>query len=61
MENRCRRRRKNGSTIRPDSSGLRSAKPDELEGKLPFSHGIWHLFVLGGSIMQFLAIFFSVP
>lgn len=27
-----------------------------LEGKLPYSHGIWHLFVLGGSIAQFIAI-----
>lgn len=31
-----------------------------LEGKLPYSHGIWHLFVLGGSITQFIAIFFYV-
>ncbi len=25
--------------------------------KLPFSHGIWHLFVIGGSICHFFAIF----
>lgn len=31
-----------------------------LEGKLPYSHGIWHLFVLGGSITHYLAVFFSV-
>jgi len=31
-----------------------------LEGKLPYSHGIWHLFVLGGSITQYLAVFFYV-
>ncbi len=31
-----------------------------LEGKLPHSHGIWHLFVLGGSITQFIAIAFYV-
>jgi len=31
-----------------------------LEKKLPYSHGIWHLFVLGGSIAQFMAIFFYV-
>lgn len=31
-----------------------------LEGKLPYSHGIWHLFVLGGSITQFIAVFFYV-
>jgi hemolysin III len=31
-----------------------------LEGKLPHSHGIWHLFVLGGSITQFIAVFFYV-
>jgi hemolysin III len=28
-----------------------------LENKLPHSHGIWHLFVLGGSIAQFISIF----
>lgn len=31
-----------------------------MEGKLPHSHGIWHLFVLGGSIAQFIAVFFFV-
>ncbi len=31
-----------------------------LEGKLRMSHGIWHLFVLGGSIAQFISIFFYV-
>lgn len=31
-----------------------------LEGKLPYSHGIWHLFVLGGSVTQFIAVFFYV-
>jgi hemolysin III len=31
-----------------------------LDKKLPHSHGIWHLFVLGGSITQFMAIFFYV-
>jgi hemolysin III len=31
-----------------------------LEGKLPHSHGIWHLFVLGGSIAHFLAVFFYI-
>ncbi len=31
-----------------------------LEGKLRMSHGIWHLFVLGGSIAQFIAVFFYV-
>ncbi len=31
-----------------------------LEGKLRLSHGIWHLFVLGGSIAQFIAVFFYV-
>jgi hemolysin III len=31
-----------------------------LEGKLPYSHGIWHLFVLGGSITQFIAILLYV-
>lgn len=29
-----------------------------LQKKLPFSHFIWHLFVLGGSAAHFVAIFF---
>lgn len=28
-----------------------------LSKKIPFSHGIWHLFVLGGSIAHFFAIY----
>ncbi len=28
--------------------------------KLPFGHGIWHLFVLGGSIMHFFAVLNSL-
>ncbi len=28
--------------------------------KLPYSHGIWHLFVLAGSMLHFFAIYFSV-
>jgi hemolysin III len=28
--------------------------------KLPFGHGIWHLFVLGGSIMHFFAVLYSL-
>ncbi|MGJ8525810.1 hypothetical protein LMG33818_001557 [Halomonadaceae bacterium LMG 33818] len=28
--------------------------------KLPFNHAIWHLFVLGGSVCHFLAIYFAV-
>ncbi len=31
-----------------------------LDKKLAYSHGIWHLFVLGGSITQFIAVFFYV-
>lgn len=27
---------------------------------LPYSHGIWHLFVLAGSILHFFAIYYSV-
>jgi hemolysin III len=27
---------------------------------LPYGHGIWHLFVLGGSILHFFAILFSL-
>lgn len=27
---------------------------------LPYGHGIWHLFVLAGSILHFFAIYFSV-
>ncbi|RLA04437.1 MAG: hemolysin III family protein [Gammaproteobacteria bacterium] len=28
--------------------------------KLPFNHAIWHLFVLAGSVLHFLSIFFYV-
>lgn len=28
--------------------------------KLPFGHGIWHLFVLGGSILHFFAVLYSL-
>jgi hemolysin III len=28
--------------------------------RLPFNHAIWHLFVLGGSVAHFLAIFYFV-
>lgn len=28
--------------------------------KLPYGHGIWHLFVLAGSVLHFFAIYFSV-
>jgi len=28
--------------------------------KLPYSHGIWHLFVLAGSILHFFAIYFII-
>jgi len=28
--------------------------------KLPYNHAIWHLFVLGGSIAHFIAVFFYV-
>lgn len=28
--------------------------------KLPYSHGIWHLFVLTGSMLHFFAIYFSI-
>lgn len=28
--------------------------------KLPFGHGIWHLFVLGGSICHFFAVLYSL-
>ena len=28
--------------------------------KLPYSHGIWHLFVLAGSILHFFAIYYTV-
>ena len=27
-----------------------------LEGKMPFAHQIWHLFVLGGSISHYVAV-----
>jgi len=28
-----------------------------LSRKIPFSHGIWHLFVMGGSMAHFFAIY----
>jgi hemolysin III len=28
--------------------------------KIPFNHAIWHLFVLGGSVLHFFAILFSI-
>jgi hemolysin III len=28
--------------------------------KLPYSHGIWHLFVLAGSTLHFFAIYYSI-
>lgn len=28
--------------------------------KLPFGHGIWHLFVLGGSVTHFFAVLYSL-
>ena len=28
--------------------------------KKPYMHGIWHLFVLGGSVCHFLCILFNV-
>jgi hemolysin III len=27
---------------------------------LPYGHGIWHLFVLAGSVLHFFAIYFSI-
>ncbi len=29
--------------------------------RLPYHHAIWHVFVLAGSILHFLAVFFSFP
>lgn len=31
-----------------------------LATSLPYSHAIWHLFVVGGSVCHFLAIYYSV-
>ena len=28
--------------------------------RLPYAHGIWHLFVLAGSVLHFFAIYFSI-
>jgi len=28
---------------------------------LPYGHGIWHLFVLAGSVLHFFAIYYTVP
>ncbi|CAN5268982.1 hemolysin III family protein [soil metagenome] len=30
-----------------------------LWDRLPFNHSIWHLFVMGGSFMHFLAVYYS--
>jgi len=29
--------------------------------RLPYHHAIWHVFVLSGSVLHFLAVFFSFP
>ncbi len=34
--------------------------PFYLMKRLPYSHALWHLFVLGGSILQFFAVLFYV-
>jgi hemolysin III len=31
-----------------------------LADRIPFNHAIWHLFVLGGSVCHFLAVFYGV-
>lgn len=31
-----------------------------LAKKIPYSHAIWHLFVMGGSVMHFLSVFYYV-
>ena len=31
-----------------------------LDARLPYAHGVWHLFVLAGSVSQYLAILFYV-
>ena len=31
-----------------------------LYERIPYSHAIWHLFVLGGSLCHFLSIYFYV-
>ena len=28
--------------------------------RLPYNHAVWHLFVLAGSVLHYLAIFFQV-
>jgi len=28
--------------------------------RLPYNHAVWHLFVLAGSVFQFLAVFLYV-
>ncbi|MFP4460746.1 MAG: PAQR family membrane homeostasis protein TrhA [Thermotogota bacterium] len=34
--------------------------PFYIIDKIPFNHGIWHLFVLAGSICHFVTVFFDV-
>jgi hemolysin III len=32
-----------------------------IDGKVPYNHAIWHLFVMAGSIFHYIAIFFLIP
>jgi len=34
--------------------------PFYIINKIPFNHGIWHLFVLAGSLCHFITVFFDV-
>jgi hemolysin III len=34
--------------------------PFYLWRRLPYHHSVWHFFVLSGSVLQFLAVFFYV-
>ena len=31
-----------------------------LADRLPYNHAIWHLFVVGGSVCHFYAIYYAV-
>jgi hemolysin III len=34
--------------------------PFYLSRRIPFNHALWHLFVLGGSVLQFFAVLLYV-
>ena len=31
-----------------------------LADRMPYNHAVWHLFVIGGSVLHFLSVFYYV-